>query len=332
METTNIIRSRGNSVLGEGERDIKDEVREICLNIFLNFAKVGRGDDFILPYMELTKLLKLAGIVGKEGVLRQSDIDILLKTINPGLTLTSEQFLNFVVQLSGRLHQDDFQSNGKEYIIHTVRTYFYPLYTQITEGVRYYATNDIQKKITETQFDDNTMFILGNIQTGLVNIYKAYFFYENCSNFHEEIKTFSLKDLMRFCKDFLLIPISATMEKVGIMYHMLSEMKQEEITKNGHMFEEQNDIGVFYKLSHFAATLVFLAILSFERYDKYLEIQGKDVQIDNFDIPSRLILFLHKLQTSQGFDKLRINKPFTSKMYILPPKDIIEKVMALFIH
>ena len=90
--------TQGNTTeLDGGDRD---EIKECCLNIFLNYAKLKNGE-FILPYLELGKILKLTNI---KECLSQNNIDILLKTVNPSLSLSSDQFMNFIVLLSNKLY------------------------------------------------------------------------------------------------------------------------------------------------------------------------------------------------------------------------------------
>jgi hypothetical protein len=303
----------------------KDEIRECCLSIFLNFAKIKNKNEFILPYIDLLKILKLAGIIGK--CLQQNDIDIVLKTVSPGLSLSFDQFLNFIVQLSNRIYPDDFKANSKECIIQTVKNYLNPVYSYIqSKDGRFYPTTDIQNKITALQFDNNVLFILNTMYSSLCHLYKAYFYYENCNNYYPGIKSYSFSSLLEFCKEFKIIPFIATTEVIGIMYHIISEMTQEDITKNGVIYEEEYDLGVCFKLSHFVALLTHLAVTSFERYDKYLDLEGKNLEFNALDIPSKLILFFHKLQNES--DNLKTTKSLSSKFFTLPSKEVIEKVIS----
>jgi hypothetical protein len=332
-EEVNIINDDNIEANKEEEIESKDDIRECCLNIFLNFAKIStKNNEFVLSYLEFFKIIKSTNII-KKNLLSQNDIEILLKSTNPtGLNLNSEQFMNFIVRLSNRLNPDDFMANNKQCIVTTVKEHFYPLYNHIQEsdGSSYFATKDIQTKIYEIEFDENILFILNNVHTGLSHIYKTYFFYENCNNFHSDIKERSLNDLLAFCKDFKIVPYLTTAEKIGIMYHMCSEMKQEDLTKGGPIYEEDKDMGVFFKLSKFVALLVHIALMSFDKFGEFLDHQRKDINVsaNGFDNCAKLILFLERLQSSQCFetvDKFK-SKPFTSKMFIVPKIEIIEKV------
>ena len=97
-----------------------------------------------------------------------------------------------------------------------------------------------------------------------------------------------------------------------------------------NLFEEYKELGVYFKLSRFASLLVHLSIISFSKYDKYLNQTKQEISFDGeLDITSKLILFLEKLQLSNGFEiiKMKISNPFNSKMRILPSKEIIESVI-----
>jgi hypothetical protein len=304
------------------EDNTKDEVKECCLNIFLNFAKLKKNE-FILPYLELNKIMKLANLK-----IKQNEIDLILKSVTSNLNLNSEQFMNFLVLLCQRLKKEEFKANNKKCVVEFIKTNFYPVYNYIQESDNNYPTKDIQNAILETQFDDNLIFLLRQVSSGLIEIYKQYFYYENSDNFYPEIKNLSFDELILFAKDFKIIPYITSSEKVGIIYHMLSEMKQEDITKNGLIFEQ--DLGIFFKLNKFVAVIVHLALISHERFDKYLEYKQHDISINPLDNASKLILFLFKLQSSKGFMTKNL-KPFTNKMLITPSKEIIEKVNFLIL-
>jgi hypothetical protein len=321
----------------ENEIGSKDEIKECCLNIFLNFAKIKNKDnEFILCYTDLAKILKMINIIHKD-CLSQNDIELVLKSVNPlGTSLNCDQFMNFIAQLSYKLQPEEFKASPKQSVTTIVKSYFYPLFNYIQDNKgEYFPTKEIQSKILDVHFDENVIIVLNSVYSGMSYMYKAYFYHENCVNFFADLKSYSMKNIIDFCKDFNIIPFIAAPEKIGIIYHMLSEMGQEEITKTGPIYDESKDIGQFFKISKFVAFLVHIALLSFEKYEKFLTAQGEELGVDvtaTFDNCAKLILFLEKLQNSPGFGGIdkKTNKPFSSKMLVLPTRDIIEQV--IYIH
>jgi hypothetical protein len=182
--------------------------------------------------------------------------------------------------------------------------------------------------------DENIIFILNNIHTGLKNVYKTYFYYEVNNIYDEDIKNRSLSDLLRFCKDFEITPFLISDERVGLFYHLLVSMSQEEISKAGVVYDESKEVGVYFCLSRFASLLVHFAIISFNRYEKYLNHTKQEISFEGeLDNTGKFILFLEKLQSSNGFEiiKKKISNPFNSKMRILPSKEIVETVLFVYI-
>jgi hypothetical protein len=312
----------------------KDEIRSLCLNIFINFAKLNKKDkSFYLTFFALVRILKTVNIISKDN-LSQYEIEIILKkVIGNDNKMNSEQFMKFLVHLSNKLDPDSFKEDPKGITIKIIKLFFIPLSTYIQEKDvdenELLQHKDVQVKVSELAFDENIIFILNNIHTGLKNIYKTYFYYEVNEIYDDYIKTRSLSDLLRFCKDFEITPFLISNERIGLFYHMLVSMGQEEITKSGSIFNEIREMGVYFGLSRFASLLVHLSIISFNRYERYLNHTKQEISFEGeLDNTGKFILFLERLQSSNGFEiiKKKISNPFNSKMRILPSKEIIETV------
>lgn len=355
----NMDNIEGESKLSEG--NWKTEIRSMCMNIFLNFAKFSQEEkEFYLSFQNLTKILRTVNILdsnSKSSLLKMYDLDVILKKVNPsGQRFNSKQFMNFIVLLTNKIDNENFIKDAKTSVIKIIKTFFEPFSNFIEEKNQnelasqmsgkttgsnscVFNHKTIENKLLTIAFDENIIQLLNNVYSGIKYIYHAYFHFENNRYVEvEKIINNSMSNIIEFSKDFEIIPFFVNTDKVAIFFNLLLDMDQSEITKNVDfplIFNQKKEIGNIFTISKFASFLVHIALLSFDKFksgleNKYTEEynQGDSINFNDISNSEKLILFLEKLECSGGFDKVekKTNLPYNSRMSLIPNIEIIQNI------
>ena len=328
----------------------------------MNFSKFCKEEfEFLMTYQNLIKILRLINLIGtKEQAIKEFEIDSILKKANPkSKKFSLKNFENFLVLLANRL-DTEFKNDPKLSLIKILKKYFEPLNIYIEEQIltrqnRYAQGSStgagdffnykiVQKYLDMVHIDNNTIYLLNSIHPGIKHIYNSYFTYEN-NNVKEQDKIYkdSIEGLLRFCKDFEILNHIASIDIIANYFNFLIDMTQEEITKNSDfslIFEKQKDAGKLFTLSKFAGFLVHISIISFEKNSKFLEnitkkrkeLLDNGFSVDNITNSEKLIILLDKFDTNSNcIEKLELKgtKGYSSKISLMPSKEIIKKVKKI---
>ena len=139
----------------------------------------------------------------------------------------------------------------------------------------------------------------------LFDIYKAYWSREVKGKYlqgeeDEKATHDSLACLMKFLRDFEVIPDTLTAKQGFLIWYVLTQYNDDQLLHDQSVMEESSiqgkvqmtyDIGIFWKLSHFALYIHKAAILSYDM--KILEQEENSTK--------KLLYFLRKLEWSYGF-------------------------------
>jgi len=319
----------------------------------MNFSKFSKEDfQFMLTYQNLVKILRLVNIVGKDDqAIKNFEIDALLKKANPAhKKYTIKQFMNFICLLSNRLEPEVFQQDPKLCLAKTIKKYFEPLNNyiedQITGGMAgdYFQHTIVKKYLNLVNIDSSIIYILNSIYPGLKCLYSSYFVFEiKHMNETDKIMRNSLEGLIEFCKDFEITNHIATLDKIVTYFNFLADMQLEELTKNSEcteIFEKGKELGKLFTLSKFAAFLVHISIILFEKNSKYLENLVKrrktliemGINIEKLGDPEKLILLLDRFDSGDGIKmwEKRITKGYNAKISLMPTIQTISTVKYQF--
>ena len=332
----------------------KINIKSICVTVFLYYSTFDFLEkDYIITQLNLNKMLRDLKLLDKDNNinnnknkgLRVFDIDCLIKRVrNKGKVMTTNQFLNFIVQISDKMYHDLFFYNPNKAIEKLVKNYFLDFYKYLTDSKNKGKLNSssvfeinryIETLIKSNTFSKNTILIFNNIYKTLNPIYQCYFINELSFNKDiDKIIKSSLEDLIKFCKDFLITPFFIELNKLVLLYQKILEIEMEDITgineNNGEFFNINNEnLGKIFTLSKFCCFLFLSSILTFEK----LENTCNNKQFDEISNDEKLLLFLDKINDGEGLKKLQKNNiQFTNKnLSFLPEKNIIKKIDMILI-
>ena len=190
-----------------------EEIKAICLNIFLLYAKPINGQ-FYLSLRNIFRILKELEIL-KENCLSFVDIEILNQQINKkGDKLDSDQFLDLLAKICCLL-DDSFYKDKKASFIKLIKIYILPFYLKKYKSENYTSkfysdeTFNLSMNLTfknlilvDFQFDKDSFDVLFSIIEGLKIIYEIHFSYselnqdKNIKNIHDK----SFRIFMKFLK------------------------------------------------------------------------------------------------------------------------------------
>ena len=332
----------------------KINIKSICVTVFLYYSTFDFLEkDYIITQLNLNKMLRDLKLLDKDNNinnnknkgLRVFDIDCLIKRVrNKGKVMTTNQFLNFIVQISDKMYHDLFFYNPNKAIEKLVKNYFLDFYKYLTDSKNKGKLNSssvfeinryIETLIKSNTFSKNTILIFNNIYKTLNPIYQCYFINELSFNKDiDKIIKSSLEDLIKFCKDFLITPFFIELNKLVLLYQKILEIEMEDITgineNNGEFFNINNEnLGKIFTLSKFCCFLFLSSIITFEK----LENTCNNKQFDEISNDEKLLLFLDKINDGEGLKKLQKNNiQFTNKnLSFLPEKNIIKKIDMILI-
>ena len=332
----------------------KINIKSICVTVFLYYSTFDFLEkDYIITQLNLNKMLRDLKLLDKDNNinnnknkgLRVFDIDCLIKRVrNKGKVMTTNQFLNFIVQISDKMYHDLFFYNPNKAIEKLVKNYFLDFYKYLTDSKNKGKLNSssvfeinryIETLIKSNTFSKNTILIFNNIYKTLNPIYQCYFIKELSFNKDiDKIIKSSLEDLIKFCKDFLITPFFIELNKLVLLYQKILEIEMEDITgineNNGEFFNINNEnLGKIFTLSKFCCFLFLSSIITFEK----LENTCNNKQFDEISNDEKLLLFLDKINDGEGLKKLQKNNiQFTNKnLSFLPEKNIIKKIDMILI-
>jgi len=294
-----------------------------------------------------------------EKTFKTSDVDLILKKILSHSTKISlKSFLDFFVYTSRKLEPENFEMNQKETFKNFIINVFDPIlmkidnnfvcnmedysssnYSMLQQSTLLPNHNSIDNILKSFEFDYKIKAIINNISYSLKEVYIVYFIYEVKNKLEKQrLIEGSFQNLIQFTKEFEINPYLCNMNQIVLIWEYLLPLKEIEVKQNmkgQHSFLlVEKDLGQQFKFSKFVAFIVYLSIISFNKYYP----QSNISQISNqgkFNINiEKLVLFLEKLDGSKGFQNLerKTSKPHTSKITLIPDKDVIELVKKLLIR
>ena len=343
-----VEKTKKDEISNEQKLKHKINIKSICVTVFLYYSTFDFLEkDYIITQLNLNKMLRDLKLLdnNKNKGLRVFDIDCLIKRVrNKGKVMTTNQFLNFIVQISDKIYHNIFFYNPNKAIEKLVQNYFLDFYKYLTDSKNKGKLNSssvfeinryIETLIKSNPFSNNTILIFNNIYKTLNPIYQCYFINElSFNNDLDKIIKSSLEDLIRFCKDFLITPFYIELNKLVLLYQKILEIELKDITgineNNGEFFNINNEnLGKIFTLSKFCCFLFLSSILTFEK----LENTCNNKQFDEISNDEKLLLFLDKINDGDGLKKLQKNNiQFTNKnLSFLPEKNIIKKIDMILI-
>ena len=318
-----------------------EEIKAICLNIFLLYAKPINGQ-FYLSLRNIFRILKELEIL-KENCLSFVDIEILNQQINKkGDKLDSDQFLDLLAKICCLL-DDSFYKDKKASFIKLIKIYILPFYLKKYKSENYTSkfysdeTFNLSMNLTfknlilvDFQFDKDSFDVLFSIIEGLKIIYEIHFSYselnqdKNIKNIHDK----SFRIFMKFLKNFNILPYLINQrlaelywyliisEDVNDLYKISKEKKNEQNFLIKFLENRDYDLGKVYTFKK------FFLLLSHISFYYYYPIKTKSNA-------QKLLYIIEKIYKSKGNQNLPniYCKTFNNKYSIIPPVNIVEKIV-----
>ena len=318
-----------------------EEIKAICLNIFLLYAKPINGQ-FYLSLRNIFRILKELEIL-KENCLSFVDIEILNQQINKkGDKLDSDQFLDLLAKICCLL-DDSFYKDKKASFIKLIKIYILPFYLKKYKSENYTSkfysdeTFNLSMNLTfknlilvDFQFDKDSFDVLFSIIEGLKIIYEIHFSYselnqdKNIKNIHDK----SFRIFMKFLKNFNILPYLINQrlaelywyliisEDVNDLYKISKEKKNEQNFLIKFLENKDYDLGKVYTFKK------FFLLLSHMSFYYYYPIKTKSNA-------QKLLYIIEKIYKSKGNQNLPniYCKTFNNKYSIIPPVNIVEKIV-----
>ena len=319
-----------------------EEIKAICLNLFLLYAKPINGQ-FYLKLRAIFRLLKELEII-KENCLSYVDIEILNQQINKrGDKLNSEQFLDLLAKICCLL-DDSFYKDKKGSFIKLIKMYILPFYmkkfNKENSNSKFYCdeTFNLSMNLTfknlilvEYKLDQDSFDILTSIIDGLKIIYEIHFSYSEL-NLDRDVKKIhdkSFSIFMKFMKNFNLMPYLINQRLAELYWYLIISEdvndlykindNNKDINKNAlkrFLDNKDYDLGKVYTFRK------FFLLFSHISFYYYYPIKKKTRA-------QKLLYIIEKVYKSKGNKNLPniYCKTFNKKYSIIPPVNIVEKIV-----
>jgi hypothetical protein len=235
----------------------QNEIKAICLEIFMYYAKPINGQ-FFLSKRDTLKILKEIEII-HENCLSEFDIEIIFQQINKkGEKLSSDQFLDLLAKICSIL-DDSFYKNKKESFIKLINIYINP-YLSRTNAKNGNGSLNINFKnliLNEFKLDEESFEIMNSIIEGLKIIYMTYFYSSEFSlnKNMTELNEQSFKIFMKFLHDFEIVPYLIKQRLAELYWSIIISINVNELYNNDifntFLTDKKNDIGIIYTFKKF---------------------------------------------------------------------------------
>jgi hypothetical protein len=308
----------------------KQEVIENCDRIFFNFASYYREEDkYTLSTVSIIKILKAVNLLD-DNFLKRSDVDIMIKKLSSTGRLNNKQFLEFLVLACQRIDSQEFKANPRIAMNLLLGNFLIPFAKYIEEEQNEENSDSaivfktLEYLFTNYECDFKLVAMLNNIYPALKEIYINYFHYE-INNYKDlkKIEHGSQNAFNKFCKEFEIIPYLISNKQMVSYFKKVIKLDPRKLTNNHSnpdLIEAKKDLGVVLTLSKLCLSLIHFAVMSYNK-----QVQNNLSTITDAE---KLLLFLERLETSQGYINLEklSHKPQTAKITLIPSKDVIRMI------
>lgn len=307
--------------------------------LFEYYCQFGeRLNTEIMGTHKFMKINKEAEVTDK--LINKTRLEIIYKSENKNGRMNFQQFLNSLVKLAELKYQDNQEElTTKDKVIKLINEHYLPLSESIFKEDNN-LDNDLNKSV---YLNNNINLYLNNplcqkiiiyVSQPFFEIYKAYFPHEiSISEDLNFVKEQSLTQYFQFVKDFEIAPglISKSLtyqifqseiiendnqDELQNLYFKISEkINLEEIAK----FDKNNNnlIGQYFNFLKFLRCII-----------KFSDATYNKVELNSISLPQKLVLFLQKIEGSNGFltFELKTFKTHSKRNNRLINKDFLEQI------
>ena len=319
FESINIIKDSTDKIL------TKEKILYFTHIIFLNNSEYIKSKDcYMMSKTNFLNILKPLSIIKSQLIL--VEIDLIYDSISlKKPRIIYSQFNQILMKIIQKLYPEQYATSPQLTITYFINKLIkhYNLFfeNKIPKDYLYkYQYNSIVKLIQASP-NENQIYLISQIILTINEIYEKYFTYELDKN--QEYLYKSSENLVKFCRDFELIPQIINSTQAVTYYNLIIHIEQiydifKEILQKVKFYKNK---GKMFTLYHF---ILFLLHMSLYTYTKLFGSKSWSNQNDNITKESKLLLFLEKLEHSKGMSNFlsKLYTPRTKPLSLIPPRNI----------
>ena len=303
----------------------KEQILYFTHIIFLNNAQYIRNKEcYMMSKSNLLNILKSLNIIKSQLIL--VEIDLIYDSISSkNSMITYSQFNQILMKIIQKIYQEQYlispQTTINYFMNKLIKHYNLFFENKIPKDYLYkYQYNSIVKLI-QIFPNGNQIILISQIILTINEIYEKYFIYE--LDYNQEYFYKSTENLVKFCRDFEIIPQIINSTQAMTYYNLIIHMDQiynkfQEILKKAKFAKNK---GKIFTLFHF---LLFIIHISLYSYTKIFGSKSWNYHSNNISNEAKLLLFLEKLEHSKGMTNFlsKLYTPKTKPLSLIPPRDI----------
>ena len=294
FESINLIKDSNDKIL------TKEQILYFTHIIFLNNSEYNKSKDcYMMSKTNFLNILKPLNIIKSQLIL--VEIDLIYDSISAKKSMIIySQFNQILMKIIQKLYPEQYSMSPQltiTYFINKLIKYYNLFFeNKIPKDYLYkYQYNSIVK-LMQASPNENQIYLISQIILTINEIYEKYFTYELDKN-QENINK-SSENLVKFCRDFEIIPQIINSTQAMTYYNLIIHIEQlynffKDALKNKKICKNK---GKIFTLYHF---ILFILHMSLYTYTKIFESKTWNTKNSDITKESKLLLFLEKLEHSK---------------------------------
>ena len=319
FESINLIKDSNDKIL------TKEQILYFTHIIFLNNSEYNKSKDcYMMSKTNFLNILKPLNIIKSQLIL--VEIDLIYDSISAKKPMIIySQFNQILMKIIQKLYPEQYSMSPQltiTYFINKLIKYYNLFFeNKIPKDYLYkYQYNSIVK-LMQASPNENQLYLISQIILTINEIYEKYFTYEFDKN-QENINK-SSENLVKFCRDFEIIPQIINSTQAMTYYNLIIHIEQlynffKDALKNKKICKNK---GKIFTLYHF---ILFILHMSLYTYTKIFESKTWNAKNSDITKESKLLLFLEKLEHSKGMTNFlsKLYTPRTKPLSLIPPRKV----------
>ena len=319
FESINLIKDSNDKIL------TKEQILYFTHIIFLNNSEYNKSKDcYMMSKTNFLNILKPLNIIKSQLIL--VEIDLIYDSISAKKSMIIySQFNQILMKIIQKLYPEQYSMSPQltiTYFINKLIKYYNLFFeNKIPKDYLYkYQYNSIVK-LMQASPNENQLYLISQIILTINEIYEKYFTYELDKN-QENINK-SSENLVKFCRDFEIIPQIINSTQAMTYYNLIIHIEQlynffKDALKNKKICKNK---GKIFTLYHF---ILFILHMSLYTYTKIFESKTWNAKNSDITKESKLLLFLEKLEHSKGMTNFlsKLYTPRTKPLSLIPPRKV----------
>ena len=319
FESINLIKDSNDKIL------TKEQILYFTHIIFLNNSEYNKSKDcYMMSKTNFLNILKPLNIIKSQLIL--VEIDLIYDSISAKKSMIIySQFNQILMKIIQKLYPEQYSMSPQltiTYFINKLIKYYNLFFeNKIPKDYLYkYQYNSIVK-LMQASPNENQLYLISQIILTINEIYEKYFTYEFDKN-QENINK-SSENLVKFCRDFEIIPQIINSTQAMTYYNLIIHIEQlynffKDALKNKKICKNK---GKIFTLYHF---ILFILHMSLYTYTKIFESKTWNTKNSDITKESKLLLFLEKLEHSKGMTNFlsKLYTPRTKPLSLIPPRKV----------